>query len=344
MTDSCIAKLIFRVDGGPQIGLGHIIRCMAIADMIKSLFRISFLVQNPSASVKSLITESSFDIVDLPETSDYAVDANNLINHLTGQEFVILDGYSFGSDYQKLIKRHCHTLIAIDDLIAWHQYADVVINHGGNARMSDYQAESYTRFLLGTDYSLLRKPFLEAGMRTSFKTLSTFYPHKVLVNLGGADPENISKRVVNSLLKETVANQIVVVAGAANTHYDLAENEEENRVQVRRNLTSQEMVSAIQECDVSILSCSTISYEAATVGKPFIGILTADNQSFLSQFYADNQIALAVLKKDFTDAELNDSLSLPVSRINTSLFNQRRFFDGRSEERITKFFRELLVN
>ncbi|ADB40249.1 UDP-2,4-diacetamido-2,4,6-trideoxy-beta-L-altropyranose hydrolase [Spirosoma linguale] len=342
MTDTNAPKLIFRADGGAQIGLGHIMRCLAIADMTGNLFSLSFAIQQPSDAVRDLLTQAAFGIISLPETTDYAVDAEHFSRHLTGDEFVLLDGYSFDAAYQQFIKPHCRKLIVVDDLVAWHQYADVVINHGGTIQAAAYQAENYTQFLTGTAYALLRKPFLEAGIHRPVSTLTTFQPRRVLVNLGGADPDNISHRVVESLLNEPLLEQIVVVLGAANPHGSSFASYTKERVQVRRHLSPEQMIAVIQACDIAVVSCSTISYEVATVGIPFVGILTADNQAILRTFYKDNHIALAVLEKAFAGSELRAALSLSISAVNDSLSNQRQFFDGRSGERITAFFRTLL--
>ncbi|SOD92317.1 UDP-2,4-diacetamido-2,4,6-trideoxy-beta-L-altropyranose hydrolase [Spirosoma fluviale] len=342
MSNANAPKLIFRADGGAKIGLGHIMRCLAIAEMTGDLFSLSFAIQQPSDAVRHILAQAAFDLISLPETADSAADARNLRAHLTGDEFVLLDGYSFGADYQKTIKRHCRKLIVVDDLVAWHQYADVVINHGGTIQAAAYQSESYTQFLTGTAYALLRKPFLEAGIHRSEEALTTFQPRRVLVNLGGADPDNISHRVVEALLSEPLVQQIVIVLGAANPHGDSFARYAEERVQIRRNLSPEQIVTVIQSCDVAVVSCSTISYEVATVGKPFVGILTADNQAILRTFYKDNHIALGVLEKAFTNSELWSTMSLPVSTVNNSLARQYQFFDGRSGERIAAFFRTLL--
>ena len=344
MNNRTAPGLIFRADGGSRIGLGHIMRCLAIAEMVGDLFRMSFAIQHPSDAIQQLLLQASFDIISLPETTNYESDAQSFSKHLTGQEFIILDGYSFDADYQKLLKQHCRKLIAIDDLVAWHQYADVVINHGGNAQVTDYQTENYTQFLLGTAYAMLRKPFLKAPKHQLVNEISAFQPQRILVNLGGADSENISQRVVGSLIQNSSIRHVVVVLGAANPHGACFATYDAQRVQIRSNLSPEEIVDVIDSCDAAIVSCSTISYEVASIGKPFIGILTANNQSGLRNFYIDNQIALAILEKDFSSVELNAGLALPASVVNASLVSQQRFFDGRSGERIAAFFRTLLSN
>ncbi|GAB4056244.1 UDP-2,4-diacetamido-2,4,6-trideoxy-beta-L-altropyranose hydrolase [Spirosoma litoris] len=344
MNDLTTPRLVFRADGGSKIGLGHLMRCLAIAEMVGDLFKMSFAIQQPSEAIQQLLRQASFDIICLQETTNYEIDFQNFSQHLTGQEFIILDGYSFRANYQKQLKQHCRKLIAIDDLASWHQYADVVINHSGNARIIDYQAEGYTQFLIGSSYALLRKSFLETKRQDRINQLSKFQPQHILVNLGGADPENISQRVVESLIQDSSISQIVVILGAANPYGECFTAYPTDRVQIRRNLNPEQVVDAIENCHAAIVSCSTISYEVATVGKPFIGIITADNQAGLRDFYADNQIALAVIEKDFNPIDLSSKLALPVGVVNASLTSQQRFFDGRSGERIAAFFRTLLAN
>ncbi len=336
--------IVFRADGDSQIGLGHIMRCVAIAEMIEKSDPLFFAIQEPSQQVLQILHQASFQVLILPKTADYQVDVDNFVAELNGNEIVILDGYCFKEKYQKLVKQRCWKLLAIDDLAAWHQYADIVINHGGNAQITDYETEPYTNLLLGTQYALIRDPFLEAGRTNSLKKVTSFSPQYIFINLGGADPENISYRLVEILLGQPSVRKLVVVLGAANQHTDSFSQSTQQRVQVCQSLTSEQMVKVIQLCDLAIVSCSTISYEVATIGKPFIGILTADNQVSLRDFYVTNQLALRILEKNFTDYDVTSALLESTALVNTNLTSQQYFFDGKSGERIALLFRTLLAS
>jgi UDP-2,4-diacetamido-2,4,6-trideoxy-beta-L-altropyranose hydrolase len=339
MTDK---RIVFRADGNARIGLGHVMRCTAIAEMIDTSRKLAFAIQQPTPAVQDLLHR--FDLIALPEITDYQTDAAQFANQLTSSDLVVLDGYSFQADYQQTVKQTGSTLVVVDDLAAWHQYADVVINHGGMATREAYQAEPYTRFLLGTDYALLRKPILEAATHRSGAPLIHFHPKKILVNLGGADPDNCSLRVVNSLLMQAAVDEIHVILGAANPHKASFEPLRQQGVRLHVNLSPQQMVDSIRACDLAVVSCSTISYEVATIGCPFIGIITADNQAGLRDFYKQQQIALRVLEKEFVPDDLTSVLQTSPAAVNQSLTNQIRFFDGQSGERIAALFETLAKN
>ncbi|QKZ12249.1 UDP-2,4-diacetamido-2,4,6-trideoxy-beta-L-altropyranose hydrolase [Spirosoma sp. KUDC1026] len=339
MTDK---RIVFRADGNARIGLGHVMRCTAIAEMVGTGRTLTFAIQQPTPAVRDLLHR--FDLIVLPETTDYQADAALFASQLTSRDVVVLDGYSFQAAYQRAIKQTGSTLVAVDDLAAWHQYADVVINHGGMATREVYQAEPYTQFLLGTDYALLRKPILEAATHRSGASVSHFRPKTILVNLGGADPDNCSLRVVNSLLTQAAIDEIHVILGAANPHRASFESLRQQGVRLLVNLSPQQMVDSIRACDLAVVSCSTVSYEVATVGRPFVGIITADNQIGLRDFYNEQQIALRVLEKDFAPADLTSVLQISPSEVNQSLTNQARFFDGQSGKRIGTLFETLAAS
>jgi UDP-2,4-diacetamido-2,4,6-trideoxy-beta-L-altropyranose hydrolase len=339
MTDK---RIVFRADGNSQIGLGHVMRCIAVAEMIDSIQPVAFAIQQPTPAVRQLLRR--FDLFVLPETTDYRADAAQFVSYLTRSDIVVLDGYSFRSDYQKTIKQTGCMLVAIDDLAAWRQYADVVINHGGMASRQDYQAEEYTQFLLGTGFALLREAILQAAQHHPAPAVTRFHPRKIFVNLGGADPDNCSLRVVNSFLSQVAVSEIHVVLGAANPHKASFDQLTHRGVRLHTNLSPQQMINRIQACDLAVVSCSTISYEVATIGRPFVGILTADNQAGLRDFYTQQQIALRVLDKNFAPDELTSVLQTSPSVINQSLANQARFFDGQSGERIAALFETLAKN
>ena len=86
-------KIIFRADGNSQIGLGHVMRCLALGEMLKNNFDLFFAIQEPSLPIIQLLENESFKIAELPKTLDFKVDSENLMLLLDGSEIVVLDGY-----------------------------------------------------------------------------------------------------------------------------------------------------------------------------------------------------------------------------------------------------------
>jgi UDP-2,4-diacetamido-2,4,6-trideoxy-beta-L-altropyranose hydrolase len=114
--------LKIRTDGGSDIGLGHVVRCMSLAHMLKNDFSIHFFSLEIPKSFRNEITQNEWKVTVIEKETDF-------LNELTGEEIVVLDGYQFDSDYQKEIKSRGSKLVCIDDFHDQHFYADLVINH-----------------------------------------------------------------------------------------------------------------------------------------------------------------------------------------------------------------------
>ncbi|MFC0184610.1 hypothetical protein ACFFJX_19635 [Pseudarcicella hirudinis] len=163
----------------------------------------------------------------------------------------------------------------------------------------------------------------------------------ILINLGGADPENLSHRIVEILLKSKPALKLVLILGGANKHVATFSHFQTENLQIKQNLSADEMIAEILACDLAIVSCSTVSYEVATLHKPFIGILTMDNQNPHKDFFTD-YIALHVLEKEFSQTELLLLLNPSPEKVYDRFKNQQKFFDGKTTERINTRLLNLL--
>ncbi|MEO9256910.1 MAG: hypothetical protein ABI207_00935, partial [Crocinitomicaceae bacterium] len=97
-------RILFRVDGGKTIGLGHVVRCLALADLLKTKFEIIFVLQETAKDVIDLIESKSYSIISIPFIDDYTMDNQNFIKYIQSNDIVVLDGYHFKTDYQKTIK------------------------------------------------------------------------------------------------------------------------------------------------------------------------------------------------------------------------------------------------
>ena len=75
-------KIIIRADGGTSIGMGHVMRCIALADMLKNNFNIAFAIQTPTESVIKNIHSITETILHLPSTADYKQDATSFTQFL----------------------------------------------------------------------------------------------------------------------------------------------------------------------------------------------------------------------------------------------------------------------
>jgi len=144
------STVVLRADGNAQIGLGHISRCLALAEMLSAEFECIFVTRNIPESIENQINKICKGLYEIPvHMNTNTGEVEWIGKHLSEKKDVfILDGYHFDTDYQRAIRAQgCH-LICIDDLADKHYVADVVINHSGGwnteARFFNSQKSKYS--------------------------------------------------------------------------------------------------------------------------------------------------------------------------------------------------------
>ncbi len=154
--------------------------------------------------------------------------------------------------------------------------ADIVINHGGKINAENYSCESYTQLLLGTEYALLRQPFLKAASKKKqIKKIES-----VFICFGGADVDNLTGKAVELVLNFDFIKKINVVVAAdfysKELHYLVSKN---SSIHIYQDLNAQQMANLMQESDLAFAPASSLSLELLAT-QPFIILgKSADNQA-----------------------------------------------------------------
>jgi UDP-2,4-diacetamido-2,4,6-trideoxy-beta-L-altropyranose hydrolase len=192
--------------------------------------------------------------------------------------WMVLDGYHLDSSYQRRVKEAGHPLLVIDDMAHLEHYgADVVLNQNIHAETLQYSAEPNTQFLLGTRYVLLRREF---SPWRHWKREIPEVARKVLVTMGGSDPDNVTLKVIHALAEVGVDDlEAVVVVGAANPHYEAlhaATCASQHAIRLLRNAPN--MPELMAWADIAISAAGTTAYELAYLGVPMCLIAVAGNQ------------------------------------------------------------------
>ena len=258
-------KIYFRADAGPEMGYGHYIRSLALADMLKQEFDCTMFTQMPT-DYQLREVEHVCPIVAL---SDADAKFDEFLDYLHGDEIVVLDNYFFTTDYQRAIKAKGCKLVCIDDMHDKHYVADVVINHGVEDK-SLFDIEPTTKLCLGYGYALLRKPFLETHEDISR------VKGMVVVCFGGSDPHNLTKRYAEHLIMSQGVEQVIAVVGDGYQYRDTLSNIP--NVEVRSCLSADAMANLFRNAEAVVCSASTTAYEALACGARVYAGWYVDNQ------------------------------------------------------------------
>ncbi|MFD2247650.1 UDP-2,4-diacetamido-2,4,6-trideoxy-beta-L-altropyranose hydrolase [Pontibacter ruber] len=332
-------RIIFRADGNSRIGLGHVVRSLALADMLRHDFECVFAIQSPDRALQEQIRHVCDGIIALPPSSPSEDRFGyELAAYISEEEIVVLDGYNFGTAYQQNIKSRGATLVCIDDIHSYTFVADAVINQAGGMAPEMYTSAPYTKLCLGPAYALLRKPFLEAA-----RTERTFPVGKlrVLLNMGGADPDNHTLRITQELTQLEAIQHIEIIVGSAYPHKMALKNwlEQNTNATLHQNLSAREMRDLMRRCALAVTSASGVAYEYCAVGGALYVLQTADNQESMYGFLTGNNLATEykLLLQQLEQGLRKEQFQQQVT-------TQREHFDGQSDERLKQLFHNLSLS
>jgi len=272
------ARVILRADGNSEIGIGHLVRSIALLGMLKDDFKCVFATRFLNPFIENEIESNGGELYKLNETSNFHY--NEFLSFIKPNDIVVLDNYFFNTEYQKEIKYRGCTLFCIDDIHDKHYVSDAVINHAPGISANQFSVENYTKLYLGMDYALLRKEFFNVTPRNRSSLT------KVLLCMGGADSFNITSKLIPILQKYSTIEKIDIIIGSSYIHKNSLNQTIKNspiEIKIFSNLSAKEMVDIMQANDFAILPASTVCLEALAVGIPFIVGYTVDNQKELYQ-------------------------------------------------------------
>lgn len=333
--------LIIRADASTQIGIGHFMRCLALAQAWKDAGGQPILVTScKSYGLLQRYREEGIEVHILdapyPDPDDWNQTKDILASHPNA--WVVLDGYHFDETYQRTVKDVGHPLLVIDDMAHLeHYYADIVLNQNLHAQHLEYSCEPYTHLLLGTRYVLLRREFLAWGSR---KRGIPDVARRVLVTLGGSDPENYTLEVIQALQDMAIPSlEAKIVVGASNPNADVLETvvtQSDNTMCLIRD--AKNMNELMAWADIAVSGGGTTCWEALCTGVPLLVLVLASNQESNAGALQERGAAIRLDLRDAQDdsevirlvRELSDSkrVRMAMSR------SQQALVDGLGASRV----------
>jgi UDP-2,4-diacetamido-2,4,6-trideoxy-beta-L-altropyranose hydrolase len=317
--------------------MGHLVRCLSLAKILKNEFDISFLLTENVPAAEKLVKEEYFNV-------DAGIEKENA--YFERCDAVVLDGYEFKEEIQKRIKAKHKKLVFIDDLHDQHFFADAIINVSDSVIADEYIKEANTKLLLGSKYALLRPEFIQAAKEQA-RTISN--ARSIFISMGGADKENSSLKVLKAL--ESIKNvlQIHLLIGAVNQNeITLKEyiTRSKKMIVLHKDINAGEIVSILNRCQIAICPASGTSIEAAAVGIGMISGITADNQKGILNGLINNGCAESIGNfNEISGSELTAFIEKTIANVdatNEMIVNQKKLVDGHSPERYLRTFHELL--
>jgi spore coat polysaccharide biosynthesis predicted glycosyltransferase SpsG len=266
-------RLTIRADGDPEIGTGHLMRCLAIASRwISAGGAVRLACTAVPATLAERYRAAGAEVAE--RAAWPAADV------LSGADAVIADHPRMADAELAALAGGPPVLIAIDDMGSRAAYpGDVVLNQNAHATPALYRGKTRALLCLGAPWSLLREGF--ARHRATPRPVPDAVG-RIVVLLGGADPKRYSAPTLDAVARAAAtlspAPEVVLVVGAANPALPELQRQAATlpgRVTVRHDV--RDMPALMAGSDIAVSAGGSTVWELATLGVPMI--LAAQNAS-----------------------------------------------------------------
>jgi UDP-2,4-diacetamido-2,4,6-trideoxy-beta-L-altropyranose hydrolase len=298
-------KAMFRVDASVQMGGGHLMRCLTLAETLRErgvdtrfVCRehvgnlIALLVQKgmPVAALRAYATRATSNVDDYAAWlgATEAEDAEQTVVAFsnTKPDWVVVDHYGLGIDWEKRLRPHVARILVIDDLASRHHDCDVLLDQN----YAPASGQRYTglvtpkcKLLLGPQYALLRKEFRVIRERLAPRTHKL---KRILVFITTGNDQGETLKAMQGIKLFGKAEDVDVVVG----------NENPNNVRIRQiceelrwgyHRQVDYMPRLIAEADLVIGAGGSSNWERCALGVPALVVILAENQAPIAQALGD---------------------------------------------------------
>lgn len=296
-------NILFRADSSSNIGLGHIMRDLVLAQQFPEA-EITFATQNLKGNINSKILEAKHKLNILQSN-----DKEELVEVIKKLkiDLLIIDHYDITYEVEKYIKKNTYVKIfVLDDTYEKH-HCDILLNHNLGANKKKYinLVPKYCELKCGSKYTLLRDEF----HKEKKKKKESSRKKTIFVAMGGSDTKNISYKILQ-VLTNFKNIQINLITTSSNIHLKKLKKYVKKIKNTTLHIDSSQIAKLMRQSDLAIISPSVIVNEVHFMELPYIAIKTAKNQNYLYKYLKQNRFV--TLKKFHTKKLKKHLISLGV--------------------------------
>jgi UDP-2,4-diacetamido-2,4,6-trideoxy-beta-L-altropyranose hydrolase len=256
--------LLIRADASRAIGTGHVMRCLALAEAWQDAGGTASLAaaELPDA-LSPRVTAQGVSLLSVDTTPGGSEDAAATITQAQElrADWVAIDGDHFGSDFLETVCAAGFRVLLIDDFANRKSFpAHLIVNPNLDEDVAPYRKlGASAKILMGPSYLLLRREFRQAMEKREPRQTG----NRILVTLGGSDPEDLSPKIANALA-HCSGLEVTVIAGAGCSNADELRKLHTGNLRVVFN--PPDMVRLMQDSDHAIISAGGTLWELLSMG------------------------------------------------------------------------------
>ena len=339
-----VKHIAIRTDASSQIGTGHFMRCLTLAEALKQHgAQIRFISRELPVYLRDMLAEKGMDftlLADNAQTSpiddlahsawlgtSQAQDAQDSIQALADKawDWLIVDHYALDIRWESALRKMAKQIMVIDDIADRQHDCDILLDQNFYADMQTRysgKVPAHCQLLLGPRYALLREKFRQLREQIKPRTGAV---KRIFVFFGGMDADNYTNLAIKALAEIQLEEiQVDVVIGAQHPY----------RAEIETSciahgfichVQTDKMAELMAAADLAIGAGGTATWERCCLGLPTLTFCTADNQQ--------RQVADAALEGVLYSPEKSGDLNSTIQKHTRSLIENsylRQFISNKS--------------
>lgn len=359
-------ELVFRADASLEMGTGHVMRCLTLAQALRQRgAHCRFICRMLPGNLIDFIRGRGFEVHALPVEqqahengeppllghaawlgTDWKTDADVTRDALGARvvDWLIVDHYALDARWERQLRPACRRLMVIDDLADRSHDCDVLLDQNLGRDAEDYAAlvPQHCTCLAGPHYALLRPEFAELR-EYSLRRREAPVLKQILISMGGVDKDNATSKVLEALRDVSLPQgcRIMVIMGAQAPWLEQVRALAASLscpTEVRVNID--DMAQVMADSDLAIGAAGSTSWERCCLGLPAIVLVLAENQIESSKALQVDGLAVVVPSATASQAALTEAFTSGLRDIRASYpdisLKCAATCDGRGTQRLTE--------
>ena len=316
LESTLIMTTIIRTDASIDIGNGHVMRCLTLANALRDKGeKCHFVCRLHDGNMVDFIRKKGFSVHVLPARSyaddslgysswlggHVSTDANDTLNAIKNTttnivDWVVVDHYAIDIDWERVIRPHCKLLLVIDDLADRAHDCNLLVDQTLGRLKSDYSSlvPMNCDCIIGPAFSILRPEFQKLRSY-SLKRRQPPRLKTLLITLGGTDKYNVASDVLDVIQKSDLSKEcrIVIVMGSSSPWLkDVMRFASNMEWEIDVQVDVDDMAQLMSDSDLCIGAAGGTAWERCCLGLPTLMLQLADNQKKIARELSSSGCAI----------------------------------------------------
>ncbi|MFC0562373.1 UDP-2,4-diacetamido-2,4,6-trideoxy-beta-L-altropyranose hydrolase [Halalkalibacter alkalisediminis] len=293
-------NIFIRTDASIEIGTGHVMRCLTLANELKCKgAKVFFICRLFPGNLYGYIRQKGFLVFTLPTSKekkyevdhkvkhshwlgvDWSIDVNQTIEVIAKKEvhWLVIDHYAIDKKWEEKVRPYVKKIMVIDDLADRPHDCDLLLDQNlytnTERRYQDLVPKSCVK-LLGPKYALLRPEFKQIRKNLNTKGGEV---RRIFIFFGGTDPTNETIKALEAIKLLNRDDIIVdVVVGSSNPNNEQIKLSAQGIPNVLYHCQIDNIAEIMAKADLAVGAGGSTTWERCFLGIPTITIITAQNQ------------------------------------------------------------------